>query len=603
MSFISYAQNFEDIILWRALKHVRNGFYIDVGANDPAIDSVTKSFYDQGWSGINIEPLISHHADLQQERPRDINLQCAAGEICGEIELWECDIRGWATSDKSVIALHEENGHVGVFHKVPVLPLSEICNANVKGEIHFLKIDVEGFEKTVLEGMDFSHFRPWVLVLEATRPNSAEEVYDEWENIVLSNNYLFAYTDRLNRFYVASEHSELLDAFHYPPNVFDDFISVKQWTAVLCMQQAEAKAEKIAIKLTERNQEIDELQVSLTERATQQQALDANLQETTAQREQLKIQTKRIQDEAVQREEKLREKETKQQELLLSLLEKETRLQEAATKLTERKQEIDELQVSLTERTAQQQALDANLQETTAQREQLKIQMERIQDEAVQREELLREKGESNNWLNNEWNAAKQKVDELYQSNHHWWSMADQQSKELEVRQAKIEELNHSSHHWWLEAERLTKELQTVHNSTSWRITWPLRKLMQFFKWLLWLPIRLALWLIRLPKRTVRWLLVKMMSSVIKHPALKVRAMNWLHNYPNLKEKLRRLAPARGLIASQQNNLTTQGQFEPTVSGNQGTAVASDPSPLTPNAHRIYGELKAAIAQNQKENS
>lgn len=519
MSFISYAQNFEDIILWRALKHVRNGFYIDVGANDPAIDSVTKSFYDQGWSGINIEPLISHHADLQQERPRDINLQCAAGEICGEIELWECGIRGWATSDKSVIALHEENGHVGVFHKVPVLPLSEICNANVKGEIHFLKIDVEGFEKTVLEGMDFSHFRPWVLVLEATRPNSVEEVYDEWENIVLSNNYLFAYTDRLNRFYVASEHSELLDAFHYPPNVFDDFISAKQSTAVLCMQQAEAKAEKIAIKLTERNQEIDELQVSLTER------------------------------------------------------------------------------------TAQQQALDANLQETTAQREQLKIQMERIQDEAVQREELLREKGESNNWLNNEWNAAKQKVDELYQSNHHWWSMADQQSKELEVRQAKIEELNHSSHHWWLEAERLTKELQTVHNSTSWRITWPLRKLMQFFKWLLWLPIRLALWLIRLPKRTVRWLLVKMMSSVIKHPALKVRAMNWLHNYPNLKEKLRRLAQARGLIASQQNNLTTQGQFEPTVSGNQHTAVASDPSPLTPNAHRIYGELKAAITQNQKENS
>ena len=43
---ISYAQNFEDVILWRALKHVEAGRYIDIGANDPEKDSVTKVFYD-----------------------------------------------------------------------------------------------------------------------------------------------------------------------------------------------------------------------------------------------------------------------------------------------------------------------------------------------------------------------------------------------------------------------------------------------------------------------------------------------------------------------------------------------------------------------------
>ncbi|HZF37393.1 MAG TPA: FkbM family methyltransferase, partial [Blastocatellia bacterium] len=46
MSFISYAQNFEDVMLWRALKHIDRGFYIDVGANDPDLDSVTKAFYE-----------------------------------------------------------------------------------------------------------------------------------------------------------------------------------------------------------------------------------------------------------------------------------------------------------------------------------------------------------------------------------------------------------------------------------------------------------------------------------------------------------------------------------------------------------------------------
>ena len=44
MTFISYAQNFEDVMLRRVLKHVENGFYIDVGAQDPSADSVTKLF-------------------------------------------------------------------------------------------------------------------------------------------------------------------------------------------------------------------------------------------------------------------------------------------------------------------------------------------------------------------------------------------------------------------------------------------------------------------------------------------------------------------------------------------------------------------------------
>ena len=39
---ISYAQNFEDIFLAGILKDIENGFYVDVGANHPVQDSVTK---------------------------------------------------------------------------------------------------------------------------------------------------------------------------------------------------------------------------------------------------------------------------------------------------------------------------------------------------------------------------------------------------------------------------------------------------------------------------------------------------------------------------------------------------------------------------------
>lgn len=226
MTIISYAQNYEDIMLWRALGHIRSGFYIDVGANDPDIESVTRLFYDKGWSGINIEPLNHHHEQLTQKRPRDINIKAAIGNTAGTIEIWEPDVRGWATASKDVMLQHQKNGVSGQLYTVPQQTLAALCHQYVSSDIHFLKIDVEGLEKAVLEGADFKYFRPWVLVIEATQPNSTCENYREWEAIVTEAKYQLAYCDGLNRFYIAEERHELSGALRYPPNVFDDFKSI-----------------------------------------------------------------------------------------------------------------------------------------------------------------------------------------------------------------------------------------------------------------------------------------------------------------------------------------------------------------------------------------
>lgn len=228
MSFISYAQNFEDVVLWRALKHVARGFYIDVGANDPQDDSVTKAFYERQWSGINCEPLQRHCDDLSRERPRDINLRIALGDSEGEIELWDCDVRGWATFDRSAIAAHENSGIRGYLEVVPLTTLTRVCDDYLTGDLHFLKIDVEGAEAAVLRGMDFVKYRPWIVVVEAMAPNSQNRGYEAWENILIEGAYQFVYFDGLNRFYVANEHQELIPAFAVPPNCFDDFLLQRQ---------------------------------------------------------------------------------------------------------------------------------------------------------------------------------------------------------------------------------------------------------------------------------------------------------------------------------------------------------------------------------------
>ena len=69
-------------MLWRALKHVERGFYIDVGACAPEEWSVTKAFYDRGWRGINIEPDPGYHRQLLAARTRDINLPARPGRSC-----------------------------------------------------------------------------------------------------------------------------------------------------------------------------------------------------------------------------------------------------------------------------------------------------------------------------------------------------------------------------------------------------------------------------------------------------------------------------------------------------------------------------------------
>ena len=224
MSFISYSQNFEDVMLWRALKDVTQGFYIDVGAHHPDHDSVTKSFYDKGWNGINIEPVAQWFELLELGRERDINLLTAVGSSEGELNFYEIPGTGLSTLDESVARLHAHNNeHEVITRNVSVRTLTDICKEYNIEDIHFLKIDVEGAEKLVIEGVNFNSINPWIILVESTYPNTQNEAFSSWEFMLLDAGYTFVYFDGLNRFYVSSEHRELTQRFSSPPNVFDDF--------------------------------------------------------------------------------------------------------------------------------------------------------------------------------------------------------------------------------------------------------------------------------------------------------------------------------------------------------------------------------------------
>ena len=189
-NFISYAQCLEDFILYCILYDINNGFYIDVGANDPNYISVTKSFYLNGWHGITIDSLPNMYQKLL-----NINLNIGASDNEDSLIL---SINGGGSSvNKKYFRVNRAT------IKIKVYPLSEICKKYVPNgeEIQFCKIDVEGNEKNVLLGFNFENYRPKVFCIESVEPGSIIPDYKEWEYILIENGYIFGYEYKVNRYY------------------------------------------------------------------------------------------------------------------------------------------------------------------------------------------------------------------------------------------------------------------------------------------------------------------------------------------------------------------------------------------------------------------
>ena len=211
MTFVSYAQNFEDVLLWRALGSVEAGFWIDVGAADPTEFSVTRAFYDRGWHGVNIEPEPDYAAALRADRQRDINLQVAIAAAPGRATLHRFAGTGLSTFDAEIAAQHAAAGYpIAEPLEVEVTTLAAVCAAYASSDIHFLKIDVEGAEREVLLSADLRTYRPWIILVEGTFPGSSVPRLEAFADLLIAAGYHQCWFDGLNAFFLAAEHERRL---------------------------------------------------------------------------------------------------------------------------------------------------------------------------------------------------------------------------------------------------------------------------------------------------------------------------------------------------------------------------------------------------------
>lgn len=263
-AIVSYSQNAEDVRLWRVFADVEKGFYVDVGAGDPTIGSVTRLFYDHGWSGINIEP-APPFAALNDARIRDVNIRAAVGASEGTVafSLTYPDL-GMSTLDIAAHAHVPETIERVVEVSVPQHRLETILREHAEGRtIHFLKVDVEGAEGEVLASSDWDAFRPMVVIVEAIESWTASPAHEGWEDILGEADYALAAFDGINRFYVDRAHAQLIPALAYPISALDRYVPAELHAVHEELRAREDELEKVRREASRLQTDIRRLQAEL----------------------------------------------------------------------------------------------------------------------------------------------------------------------------------------------------------------------------------------------------------------------------------------------------------------------------------------------------
>ena len=225
MTLITYAQNFEDVMLWRALSDIQNGFYIDIGAQDPRIDSISRSFYEAGWRGVHVEPAPSFAEALRRDRPDEQVVEAAIGEGGGRRRFFEFPETGLSTGVEDIAASHSKTAGLKARSlEVNCISLDDLLSSVGDRAIHWLKIDIEGMEGEALRSWNKNPARPWIVVVESTFPGTQVATQNQWLDQLLDRNYTEVYFDGLSRYFIFADQGDRAKFFEAPPNVFDGFI-------------------------------------------------------------------------------------------------------------------------------------------------------------------------------------------------------------------------------------------------------------------------------------------------------------------------------------------------------------------------------------------
>lgn len=157
------------------LESKQTGFYIDVGAFDGLHANYTKYFEDIGWQGIAIDPHPTSFSKLESNRT------CTKENIVisdhdGESEFnWSDSAPMTSRVDLSGKKARIHNQDDVIKTILPCMTITSLCEKYSVRHVDFLKIDAEGHDWAIINGIDFSKITISFIVLEVWENHEKEK--------------------------------------------------------------------------------------------------------------------------------------------------------------------------------------------------------------------------------------------------------------------------------------------------------------------------------------------------------------------------------------------------------------------------------------------
>lgn len=141
------------------------GYFVEVGANEPKHSSQTWHLEQRGWHGVLVEPIPELCEDLRKNRPSSIVVQaaCGAAEQRGPTKFYVAEGLARSTLAQNTVSLNVSFSRT---ETVEVRTLDDILEEVQLPHVDFVSIDVEGLQLDVLRGFNLQKHRPRLLLVE-----------------------------------------------------------------------------------------------------------------------------------------------------------------------------------------------------------------------------------------------------------------------------------------------------------------------------------------------------------------------------------------------------------------------------------------------------
>ncbi|WBO82994.1 FkbM family methyltransferase [Hymenobacter yonginensis] len=192
---LSYGYTGEDRLIESLLKPLvtHNGFYVEVGCNEPRFISNTFLLYRRGWRGICIDANEKLIRKFGRIRPRDQAVCAFVSHEPEPLTYLEFSNNVLSTADPQYVPQYLAQGEeIERTRQVQPRTLTAIlqeCHAPARFDL--LTIDAEEFDLSVLESLDFAAYRPRLVMVEAEDFDPLHPLQHPISTFLLARNYRF----------------------------------------------------------------------------------------------------------------------------------------------------------------------------------------------------------------------------------------------------------------------------------------------------------------------------------------------------------------------------------------------------------------------------